>query len=236
MTSIDAIINRQLLKWELQRKKEAEETPERPQPPPIVTVSRQKGSRGSYFASRLSERLGYQRLHREVIDTICQSSGYRKRIIESLDNNFRGGLELMVESLFTGQSVDHYDYFKHMCRTVLSMSRLGGVVVVGRGGNFILGLKRGFHIRFIAPEWKRVENLVKYKQMNEADAARLVESSDNSRRDFIRKLFNADIDDPNHYDLVINSIYIDIEELLDTTMTAVKGKLDKLTFLEHDTI
>ncbi len=236
MTSIDAIINRQLLKWELQRKKEAEETPEILPPPPIVTVSRQKGSRGSYFASRLSERLGYQRLHREMIDTICQSSGYRKRIIESIDNKFRGALELLVESLFTGQSVDHYDYFKHMCRTVLSMSRLGGVILVGRGGNFILGLKRGFHIRFIAPKWKRVENLVKYKQMSESEAVQLIDKSDAERKEFIQKLFGADIDDPHHYDLVVNSIYMDVEELLDCTMTAIKGKFDKLTFLEHDTI
>lgn len=235
MTSIDAIINRQLLKWELQRKKEVEEASKRPSPPPIVTVSRRRGSRGSYFASRLAETLGYQQLHREVIDTICQSSGYRKRIVESLDDKFRGDLELAVEALFTGQSVDHYDYFRHLSRTVLSMSRLGGIVLVGRGGNFILGPKRGFHIRFVAPKWRRIENLMKYKQMSEQEATRLIESSDRERRELIRKLFSADIDDPDHYDLVINATYLDVEELLDSTMIAIKAKFDKLTHQERDT-
>lgn len=234
MTSIDSIINRQLLKWELQRQQSSEQPAERQMPPPIITISRQKGSRGSYFASRLSERLGYQRLHREIIDTICQSSGYQKRIIESLDDKFRGDLELMVESLFTGQSVDHYDYFRHVCRTVLSMSRLGGVILIGRGGNFILGMKRGFHIRFIAPEWKRIENLVKYKGMDEKEAAAIIRSSDADRRELIRKLFNADIDDPNRYDLVINSTYMDVEELLECAQAAIKGKFNKLTYLDHD--
>jgi len=69
MTSIEAIINRQLLKWELDRKSSEPEAPDRPRPLPIVSISRQTGSRGSYFGSRLAQRLGYQRLHREAIAT-----------------------------------------------------------------------------------------------------------------------------------------------------------------------
>jgi hypothetical protein len=55
VTSIEAIINRQLLKWELERKETAPATPDRPQPAPIVTISRQTGSRGSYFASATND-------------------------------------------------------------------------------------------------------------------------------------------------------------------------------------
>ncbi len=232
--SIDALINRQLLKWELERKKAQEEDQQRPKPPRIVTISRQTGSRGSYFASRLAQKMDYVRLHREVIDEVCNSSGYRKRIIESLDNRFRSNLELTVESVITGQSVDHSDYIRHLFKVVLSMSRLGGVILVGRGGNFILGPTRGFHIRFIAPKEKRVENLVKYVHATEKEALAGIEKSDSTRRQFISKVFHADIDDPGHYDLVINSEFIDIEELVDTTVRAIMGKFDKLTYLDHD--
>ena len=234
MTSIDAIINRQLLRWELQRKKEQERAPELSAPPPIITVSRQTGSRGSYFASRLAERMDYQRLHREVIDTICKTAGYRKRVVESIDNRFRGELELMVESIFTGQTVDHHSYFKHLCQIVLSMSRLGGVILMGRGGNFILGPKRGFHLRFVAPKERRIENLVTYRNLMADRAEKEIAASDTSRREFIRKLFNADIDDPQHYDLVINAQFMDVEELVEVVDTAVAAKFDKLTYLEHD--
>ncbi len=234
MTSIDAIINRQLLKWELLRKKAEEDAAARPHPPPIVTVSRQSGSRGSYFASRLAEKMDYQRLHREVIDTICESSGYRKRIVESIDDKFRSQLALIVESIFTGKSVDHRDYNMHLGQVVLSMSRLGGVILMGRGGNFILGPKRGFHIRFVAPHDKRVQNLVTYKGMERVAAIRFIEESDASRRELMKKLFNADIDDPQHYDLVINAAYMDVEELLGVTMAAIQAKFNKLTYLDHD--
>ncbi|UCD62897.1 MAG: cytidylate kinase-like family protein [Candidatus Zixiibacteriota bacterium] len=231
MSSIDSIINRQLLKWELQRRQAEGQPAPRPKPPPIVTVSRQTGSRGSYFAARLAEEMGYQLLHREIIDTICETTGYRKRIVESIDNRFRGELELLVESVFTGQTIDHTDYFKHLCQMVLSMSQLGGVILMGRGGNFILGAKRGFHLRFVAPKKQRIGNLVAYRKVTEDEAARLIEKSDSSRREFVRKIFGADIDDPHHYDLVINARYLDVEETLGVVAAAVRAKFDKLTYL-----
>lgn len=234
MTSIDAIINRQLLRWELERKQAGENSKEVPRPEPIVTISRETGSRGSYFGSRLAQKLNYQRLHREVIDAICRSSGYRKRIVESLDRRFRGELEIVVESLFTGQSVNHTDYLRHLGNVVLSMSRLGGVVLMGRGGNFILGPKRGLHIRVVCPREKRIENLIKYKDYTDKEAIKAIDTSDVQRRDFVRKLFSADVDSPLHYDLVLNSALIDVEEMVDTAVTALNAKMDKLSHLHHD--
>ncbi len=235
MTSIDAIINRQLLRWEMERKQAdvQEAPPARVSPAPIITISRQTGSRGSYFASRLATALSYQRLHREVIDRIADTAGYRTRIVESLDEKHRNDLELMIESLFTGKSVDHSDYVKHLHSIVLSMAQLGGVILVGRGGNFILGLDRGFHLRVVAPVEKRIENLKLYRRVSAAEAEKMVEVSDRDRRDFMKKVFNRDIDDPTAYDMMINSSYVDVEDLIDVVSAAVKAKFQKLTYPEH---
>jgi cytidylate kinase len=234
MTSIEAIINRQLLKWELQRQK-PNQPDDLPSPVwPIVTVSRQSGSRGSYFASRLASRLDYQRLHRDVIDKICQSSGLRKRIISALDDKVVSQLELLAESILSGQSIDHSDYLKHLTRVLLSMSHLGGVILMGRGGSFILGRDRGFHIRFVAPRAKRIENLMKYCDYEELEAGEFVDRSDHERAIFIRKLFNADIDDPSNYDMVVNSEFMDVEDMVEVVAMAVNAKQQKLAYLEHD--
>jgi len=234
MTSIESIINRQLLKWELEKREieEAKAAPEKPSP--IVTVSRETGSRGSYFGSRLAQRLGYQRLHREAIEIICRSSGYRKRIIESLDQHFRSQLDVMMEALLTGQAVDNSDYTRQLCQVVISMSQLGGVVLMGRGGSFILGPKRGFHIRVVCPRGRRIENLMKYKELSAEQAEKEIDTSDRDRRQFVKKLFDADIDDPREYDMCLNTSLVDIEELVDTAVTAINGKMDKLTYLDHD--
>ncbi len=234
MTSIEAIINRQCLRWEQQQTKVAGAHKSVDAPPPIITVSRQTGSRGSYFASRLAQKLGYQRIHREIIDAICESSGYRKRIVESLDEKSRSELELMVEAMVTGQAVDHRDYIRHLYRVILSMSRLGGVVVVGRAGNFILGPKRGFHVRIVCPMERRICNLMEYRKVTRDEAKRQIEESDRLRREFAHRHFGADNNDPRHYDLVINAAYIDVEEMVATATAAIRGKTDKLTHPDHD--
>jgi cytidylate kinase len=228
------MINRQILRWELEKKQEDRDEESRSSPVPIITISRQTGSRGSYFGSRLAQRLGYQRLHREAIEFVCNSTGYRRRIIESLDGHFRGRLELLVESILTGQAVDMSDYARQLCQVVLAMSELGGVVLIGRGGNHILGPKRGFHIRVICPRGKRIENLIKYKQMDTVAATEQIDQSDRDRKMFVKELFNCDIDDPDHYDMVINSALIDIEEMVEIANLAIKAKMDKLTYLHHD--
>ncbi len=229
MTSIEALINRQLLKWETEKKLSTDTAPLPARPSmPIVTISRQTGSRGSYFGSRLAQRLGYQRLHRDAIDAICASSGYVKRIVESLDDRHRSELALLAEGLFSGQMVDHADYFRHLYQVVLSMSRLGGVVLMGRGGNFILGPEHGFHMRIICPLEHRIENLMKYRNVSIREAKDQIERSDHERRQFISRLFKADIDDPLWYDLVVNTAHLDVEDLVDVTIVALKAKVNKL--------
>ena len=234
MVSIDAIINRQLLKWELEKKQVAEQPLAKSAPPQVVTVSRQAGSRGSHFATRLAEELGFDRLHRETIDAICDSSGYRRRIVENLDERFRGDLELMVEALFTGQSVDHLDYTRHLFQVVLSTARLGGVVLVGRGGNFILGPRRGFHIRVVAPPEQRIANLVMYKNVTKEVAAAEADRVDSERKELMAKLFGHDIDDPAHYDLIINLGLMDLEEMVRPTIAAIHAKFARLAALAEE--
>jgi cytidylate kinase len=192
----------------------------------IVTVSRQRGSRGSYLARRLAERLDYQLLHREVIDEICNSSGYRRQVIESLDDKTRSNIELWFEGLIKRQYVDASGYFKHLLKVIRSFAEYSGVVVVGRGANFILGARQGYHIRVIAEHDTRRHNLVKYQGLSEKKAEQDIRSSDRERADFIRSNFNRDIDDPAAYDLVINSTHTEIDRALEMVQLGVYAKTD----------
>ena len=229
MTSIDAIINRQLLQWEYQRKQTIHGAllPDSKSPTRIVTVSRQRGSRGAYFARRLAEQLDYTCIHREIIDAICESSGYLKRVVGSLDEKFRNDLELMIESLLLGRSVDHHDYIRHLYRVIHSMASLGGVLLIGRGGNFILGPKCGFHIRVVAPFDARVEYLQKYDNLDRDQARKAIEVADFTRHQFVQKLFDKEIDDSINYDLMINTASIDVEDMIRAAAILVNAKFEK---------
>jgi len=230
MSSIDALIDRQLRKWELEQKvlREAREEGKKTEFKPIVTISRQRGSQGSYLAEKLAEKLGYQLLHREIIDEICNSSGYRRKIIESLDNKVRSKIELWFEGVFKGIYVDASDYHRHLYKVIMSISELGGVVVVGRGANFMLKEDQGFHARIVASIPKRISNLVEFQNLPRELAEIEVKKMDRARAEFVKNNFGKDINDPRSYDIVINTTFVDVEDAAMLVENAMKAKIKTL--------
>jgi len=227
MGSIESLIDRQLRKWELEKKMrlEAAEKGAEPSPKPIVTISRQRGSGGRHIAETLATKLGYDFLHREVIDKICESTGYRRQLIESLDDKERHWLELWFEGMFKGPYVDTSDYFRHLYRVIMSISEHGGVVVVGRCANFIVAADRGFHVRIVCSYSKRIETLVKYQGFTREQAEREIKDFDRSRAELVRRNFHRDINDPMAYDMIINTTFIDNDRALEMIEEGMRNKV-----------
>lgn len=207
--SIEALLDRQMRRWEQENRPRGHDYPgasdEPPRAQPVVTVSRQHGARGSEVAEHLAARFGYTLLHRNAINRICESTGYTRRLLEVLDERARSRVTLWVESVLAGRSMDEHDYAHALLQTIRSIAALGGVVVVGRAANFIVGPEKGLHVRVVAPREERVAEIARVRRLGAAEAAKEVESVDHERRQFVRRLFSRDVDDATAYDLVVNS-------------------------------
>lgn len=230
MSSTDQLLDRQLRRWELERQSaRAGRAPERERSlQPILTVSRQHGSAGAELAGRLAERFDYTLLHRDLIDAICATTGHQRRLLSSLDEHTRSELTAWVESLIAGQAVDASDYTRALLETVRAFAALGGVVVVGRGANFIVGPTGGFHLRVVAPRDQRARAIAARRGGSARDAEREVDASDRERASFIRKVYRRDIDDPLAYDLIVDLGALDHDTALETVVTAAHGKFRAL--------
>jgi cytidylate kinase len=229
MTNIESLIERQIIKWEVEKRlREEQKRPPDKEILPIVTVSRQRGSSGSFIARRLSEQLGYELADRQVIDIICKNSGFRRRIVETLDEKSRSQLEVWLDGLFHKEYVDSSDYFRALHHTIVALARHGGIVVLGRGGNFVLTLKTGFHLRVVAPESVRVDRLVKFGNLSSDEARDAIRRSDTERASFIKGSFKYDIDNPIYYDLVLNTGLIDVEAAISLAADAARLKFNSL--------
>lgn len=231
MPSIEMIIDRQIRRWELEKSIRATEAAEVKVPlrlQPVITISRQRGSGGVIIAKKLAERFNYTLLHRDTIERICESTGYQRRIIESLDEHGKSQAAIWVESMLAGKYIDSTDYVKRLLEVIYSISRLGGVVVVGRGANFIIGHEQGFHIRVVAPREVRIHNMMHFEGLSERDATKEIDASDHDRTEFIRRTFGKAIDDPLYYDLVINHLTISIDSAANLIAGAAMEKFEKL--------
>ncbi|HEY6195366.1 MAG TPA: cytidylate kinase-like family protein [Candidatus Eisenbacteria bacterium] len=230
-SSIDSIIDRQLRRWEHERQIVRSTGPKprpRPEIQPVITVSRHHGTRGSEIAAGLAERFGYTLLHRDIIDRMSENAGFTRRLLESFDEHAPAALTSWFDSILVGTYVDASDYVRALLRVVHSVAELGGVVVVGRGANFIIGPDRGFHVRIVAPRGSRIRNLVARKGISERDAGREVDARDHERAEFTRRLFGRNVGDPLAYDMIVNEAGLPPDAIVPAIAQAAAEKIKQL--------
>jgi cytidylate kinase len=97
------------------------------------------------------------------------------------------------------------DYLRHLMKVMGTIARHGRAVVVGRGANFILPADKQFSVRVICPQEERVKNVARTFDVSLEAARHRVIRRESRRRAFVRQSFNADISDPLHYDMVLNT-------------------------------
>jgi hypothetical protein len=90
--------------------------------------------------------------------------------------------------------------------TIRALAARGNVIVVGRGPAVVTAsLPRILHVRLVAPFDFRVQHFAEFYDTTVEKATHLVRERDEARRRYVKSYFNADVNDPSHYHLVINT-------------------------------
>ena len=214
--SIQQIIEDQFKKWKAQTFEEKEKSPL-----PVVTISREPGSGGEIIAKKLSEKLGFDLFHQEMIHEMAQAANVSKTLFETLDEKGLNTLENWISSLVDDRHLWPDQYLQHLMKVVGTIGRHGRAVIVGRGANFILPPKGLFRVRVIAPMEDRVLHVIEYFKVTKEEARRRVVQTESDRRAFIRKYFHVDIADPQHYDIILNTGTFTLNQAADAIANAM---------------
>jgi cytidylate kinase len=204
--SIEKIVDEQVRKWQYINQERAQPLASHP----VITVSREPGSGGRIIAQKLGEVLGLDVFHQEVIHAMAKSADVSARLLESLDEKGLNVLEEWIASLVDDRHLWPDRYLRHLMKVVVTVGKHGGAVVVGRGANFILPPARRLRLRVCAPRDIRVHRVAEDFKVSRAKAQKRIIRTESDRQAFIRKYFNADIADPSHYDLLINTGELEI--------------------------
>ncbi|CAB1055591.1 hypothetical protein D1BOALGB6SA_324 [Olavius sp. associated proteobacterium Delta 1] len=116
-------------------------------------------------------------------------------------------------------------YLKHLLVVTSTIAKHGRAVIVGRGANFILPADDIFSVRVIAPMEMRVRNVALEYRATTEEAKRRVIRRESRRKAFIRHSFNADITDPIHYNMTINTGKMGIAAAVEAVIAAVMATL-----------
>ncbi len=96
--------------------------------------------------------------------------------------------------------------------TILAASKVGNVVILGRGGQAVLREKPGvLHLRNEAPLDVRIQRVQEKESLNSQDAKRLIGERDRISATYVKRFYDVKWSDPMYYHLVINTGKWDIE-------------------------
>jgi len=202
-------ITDQIGKWEKMRSEKVKKEEFRI---PVITVAREPGSGGSLVAQGIADRLGIDIFHGEIVKKIAESVDISPEVIAKIEKDRMWGIEDFLSSLLEDQYLWPGLYLEHLTKIVKTIRKHGRAVIVGRGANFILSSEEKLSLRVVAPFEMRVQNVSRTFNVPLKEARRRVANREAKRRIFIKKSFQADVTDPLHYDFVINTGRISIED------------------------
>jgi cytidylate kinase len=192
----------------------SESSEARREPGPVITISRETGAGGFSIAEMVAEELRGARkdwssrwtvFDRNLIERVLSDHELPERLREFMPEDARLNPKHLVEE-FLGLHPSLWTLAEHVTETVLRLAQAGNVILVGHGSAIITaGMRNVLHVRLVAPFEERVQNAGKSHALTHEEAATLVRKTDRARKRYVRRYFNADIDDPLHFHLIVNT-------------------------------
>ncbi|QLQ15952.1 MAG: cytidylate kinase-like family protein [Micropruina sp.] len=180
-----------------------------------VTISRELGSYGARVAEGVAAALGWTLVDKGRLDRVFRQYG------------------LSLFSDLYDKKPTIWDFFNADAKTTLEMyhkvvqafAKAGNVVLLGRGGFAVLGHRDDtVDVRVNAPLETRIERVVaRRKGRTPEDAAARIAAQDEVRERFVKQFYGRTWNDPENFDLVIDTGTTSVEDAVAQVVAAVKA-------------
>ncbi|HET9653037.1 MAG TPA: cytidylate kinase family protein [Usitatibacter sp.] len=177
---------------------------------PLIAMTREMGSLGKDVAAMLAERRGGKVVYHEIIDQRADKMRVRKsHVIRLLDGGARLWEQLTADktslAIFTADETYRF-------------LRDDGIAVVRGWGavHLLAGIAHVIRVRICAPLELRVDRMMARVGSQDREAVRReVELADEAHAAIARRHFHVDWGDSEHYDLVLSTERLSVEECVE---------------------
>jgi Cytidylate kinase len=195
--------------------------PARPRQWQAVTISRQAGSGAHAVAEILAGCLKARRIpndkpwtvfDRNLVETVLDDYQLPSRLAKFMPEDRISEIDDAIEEL-CGLHPASFSLVDKTATTILRLTELGNVILLGRGANIITSrLDNVFNVRLVGSVERRANYLEKIRQIDHKTALKLIAREDLGRIRYLKKYYHADIDDPLLYHLIINTDLIGYQQ------------------------
>ena len=170
-------------------------------PGPIITISREHGSRGKQIAKLVAERLDIPFYYKEMTALAAEESGLAQEFISELNTNAPNVLyDLYLSTDVVKQAIIAQE------KIIRRIADGGTCVIVGRAADYILrDYDNVINVFIHAPKDFRVRNIMEMYGDDERSAEENVKKSDHARSTYYRNTTGQKWGDPRGYDMCIDA-------------------------------
>lgn len=188
----------------------------------IITISRGSYSKGKEVAEKVTERLGYECISRDVLldasDRFHIPEIRLKRAIHD------------APSILSRFGHGKQTYISYIQSALTALVRKDNVVYHGLAGHLLLkGIPHVLKVRIICKFAERVANEVAREGVSEEEARSLIQKDDEERRRWTKSLYGVDPWDCNLYDLVVRVHRLRVNDAVDLICDAANREAFKTT-------
>ena len=199
LEELERLLTVRLEEWFLHEKNEQS------QPKPVVTITQEPGCGAETIAERLCSELDLHLYDWELVEQIAKDEQVSAQLVSTLEKNPPSGFADFLAGLAPEYGLTSNRYISSLKRILLSIAVTGNAVIMGRGSNFFLPPEKKIGLCFVAPLELKIENVMKELGVTEKEARGHVSKLEAEHRKLVKKYLQADIQDPIHYHLVINT-------------------------------
>ena len=164
----------------------------------IITVSRQFFSLGDEIAKKVADDLGYDLIDKKKIGEALAVLGLPAGDLERFDEK--------KPSIWDSLAIQKNRFLYLMKAVIFELAGRNRTLILGRGAQFLLKDLPGImRVRIVAPFDVRLGRLMAYEDYDEKTADRMLRQHDRDSSGYIRSFYSADWNDPDGYDLLINT-------------------------------
>ncbi len=189
---------------------------------PVVTIRGRLGSGAPEVGKLVAGQLHIDYIDREIINEVAARlnleeqeiirkemppARLQERIAEALARGYSIGDGIQGAYLpFSQIPLDDSSYLDALTSLIKELAQGYSAVIYGRGSQFILkGHPQTIHVSMVAPSAVRLKRVMETLKLSEEKAKQEMQRFDNAAREFLKRYFGAEMEDPTKYDLVINT-------------------------------
>ena len=197
----------------------------------VVCISHAAGAGGEEVGRLVAERLGFLYVNEEIVARAAAKGGVdaadvadeerRKSLAaRALNAIAQGGGEAWtlgaVGPLSSREELDSDDIRSLIRETIEQTAARGNAVIVAHAASYAIGHGDGvLRVLVTASPETRTTRVAEAEGLDQAGAARVLKESDAGRADYLKRFYDVREESPTHYDLVLNTDALSIEQAAD---------------------